>query len=759
MLKSILISILFILQFSFSVKAEIIPLTYGDLEQYMQLTRAQKTKYIYDFYKKNKNLGASDGEILNEILKINEVNSDPIVEYLSNISKKVQDFETYAQYAIAEINKQIENTHPNQPEKFVDIDDRDTWKNVKYVVPKINPTEKYFESIIQKKCFSKPTYINGAALLLASCAVKNREQTKILSGIMVLLDDGYSVLFKKNNELHNLIHLDFNNSSENFHVNKFYYPIPLQNSSGDLIFKKEMILPFELDILDQNQQVNLNINLSLPICFNNKCQNITFPTTSLQIEQSPVYSESCIQLEQAKYLSLNNSGKKINLNEIFIYPNRKTIELSISKKILSNKSNIFLFGSNIITGTPIILSDGNNYVYKFPILNSDQISKGISDIDVYIHQERSTHLLHQKLQIKEVRNHFYSFSLKNISFFLIYFFVLFLCTPFSMGAFSFLHKIIHNEHSEEAEEFFNVYIKSFSYSFLFIVATLFTLHYSKIFWGMQFNYIFLNYLYLVFFIFILINLKKKSVEWSSQKQGFVVGIFTVILPLISPLLSIQYNLYSLIKQSPIFYIVTIYIIHFIIMSSLFYLSMRIKFMDKYHSKIKKLIYIPLFISCTLLTCIIFIQCTVLQFTLCAFCVFILFTLLNKIGIKYFIILICLNTFFLPMQYSDPQITTDIDNFIRNETSLGNTVLISVNENGCLYCKIEKSIISRILSRKKISKIKSISLPYNHEWIRNQVENTTSDVLPLGFIYTGRNNQILPNFIFPWSFEYLLTHQF
>lgn len=761
MIKSFLISILFIFQFCLAVKAEIIPLTYGDLDQYMKLNRAQKTKYIYEFYKKNKKVGASDGEILNEILKINEINSDPIVEYLSDISKKVQNFETYAQYAIAEINKQIESGHPNQPEKFVDINDKDTWKNVKYVIPKVNPTAQYFESIIQKKCFSKPTYIKGAALLVASCAVKNKEQTKILSGIMVLLDEGYSILFQKNGEQENSVHLDFNDSSKKFYVSNFYYPVPIQNSLGDLILKKEMILPFELNILDVNEPTDLNVTLTLPICFNNECQNVTFPTTSLHIEQSPVHSEACIQLEQAKYLSLNNSEKTFKLNEIFIYPDKKTIELSIPKNNFSKKDNILLFGANIITEKPFILSDGDNYIYKFPILNSDKVSEDIRDIDVYIQQERQSFLLHQKLQTKISRQHFYSISFKNISLFFIFFLILFLCTPFSIGACFFICKIIHSKTDEETEEFFNFYIKSFTYSFFIIVGLLFALHYSKMFWGVHFNYPYLVYLYLMTFLLSLINLKRILISLSSQKQGILLGIMSTIFPLVSPLLSTQYQFYSIIKQSPLFFIIATYILHFIIMSFLFFLSTKIKFMDHYHSTINKLVAFPFCIPICLFVCIIFTQVSVIQFTLCIFCIFILLSLmsLKKIDIKYFVIIAVLNAFFLPINNPNINANIDIENYIKQENLLGNTILVSADESGCLICKVKKSIISYVLNRKKISKIKSIFVSYNNKWIRNQIEDTTNDILPICFINTEKNKQTLPNFIFPWNFDYFLSHQY
>lgn len=758
MVKFILIFLLFIFQFSSIAVADITPLTFGDLEQYMKLSKAQKTKYIYNFYKKNKEAGATDGEILNEILKIDEINSDPIIGYFSDISKKVQDFETYAQYAVAEINKQIESEYPNQPEKFVDIDNKDTWKNIKYIVPKVNPTTKYFESIIQKKCFSKPTYINGAALLVASCAVKNKEQNKLLSGIMVLLDDDYSVLFKKNGETEHNIKIDIVQSSKNIEISKYYYPLPEQNSEGDLIYKKEMILPFEINILDREQPINLNISLNLPLCFNNKCQNITFQNTSLQIEQSPVHSEACIQLEQAKYTSLNNQGTDFKLNEIFIYPDKKNIELSISKNFFSKNPNIFIFGNKIITGKPSISTDGNNSIYKFPVINFDQILENEFDIDVFVQQNRDGYQMHQKIKTKTQRTHFYSLSFKNVSLFIIYFSILFLFTPFSLGALTFIYKVIHCKNNDEFEDFFNSYIKSFSYSFLFIVGILYISHYSKIFWGLQFHSPLLNYCFLSVILYILTSYKKFMNNNSSSKQGFFIGVLTIFLPIYSPLISTQYHFYSILKQSPIFFISMIYVLHFSIMSCLFFTTSRIKFMDKYHIFFNKIVYFPIIFQSVLLLILIFTQTTLIQFSICVLGSGFFFIFSKKITVRYFVILLLISSFFLPI-HLNKKVEIDVDQIITDEITSGKKVLISTDDASCVFCKIRQGIVSFVLNRKKASQIKSIYIPYNHKWFRSIVGNTTDDVLPVSFLYTEKNNILLPNFIFPWTLEYLLTHSY
>ena len=58
--------------FSNAAVADVIPFTQGDLKEYKSLDSGDKLKFLLDFYKKNKAIGAKEGEIINEIVKIEE---------------------------------------------------------------------------------------------------------------------------------------------------------------------------------------------------------------------------------------------------------------------------------------------------------------------------------------------------------------------------------------------------------------------------------------------------------------------------------------------------------------------------------------------------------------------------------------------------------------------------------------------------------------------------------------------------------------
>ena len=80
----------FFLIFLNDVQAKVIPFTVGDLQTYKSLDGREKLSYLMDFYKKNKAIGATDGEIINEIVKIDEIQNDSPFDnetFLSHTSK------------------------------------------------------------------------------------------------------------------------------------------------------------------------------------------------------------------------------------------------------------------------------------------------------------------------------------------------------------------------------------------------------------------------------------------------------------------------------------------------------------------------------------------------------------------------------------------------------------------------------------------------------------------------------------------------
>ena len=71
-------------------KIKLIPVTVGDVEMYGSLSNKEKRSFIFDFYKKNKEIGATDGQILNELLKLDveDGQNSKLIQSLSLLGKR-----------------------------------------------------------------------------------------------------------------------------------------------------------------------------------------------------------------------------------------------------------------------------------------------------------------------------------------------------------------------------------------------------------------------------------------------------------------------------------------------------------------------------------------------------------------------------------------------------------------------------------------------------------------------------------------------
>ena len=141
----------FFLIFSNDVQAKVIPFTVGDLQTYKSLDSGEKLSYLMDFYKKNKAIGATDGEIINEVVKIDEIQNDAKFQTLARLSSKIKSMESYVRHLIEGINRDIEKQNPGRSDLLIDYDDSSTWKNFQYVAIGDRTIHDYFSDFSKEK--------------------------------------------------------------------------------------------------------------------------------------------------------------------------------------------------------------------------------------------------------------------------------------------------------------------------------------------------------------------------------------------------------------------------------------------------------------------------------------------------------------------------------------------------------------------------------------------------------------------------------
>ena len=275
----------FLVIFSYVARADVIPFTVGDLQAYKSLDGSGKLNYLIDFYKKNKAVGATDGEIINEIVKIDDIQNDPVFKTFSRFSSKIKDLDGYVRTAVNDINREISLKNPGRDDLFINPDDSSTWKNIQYMAVGDRRIKDYIDDYSKNKFFSNPAYTDRGAVVLASCA-RTRGKTEVLMGYMVLLDEDLALLQQKEGEPKIPMTVDFS-GSENVVVGNVAYPLQQYLPAlGGLGYAAEAVLPFAVDIKNLTKPAVVRAVLTANVCKNTDCAVKTFPQIEYEIPQS-----------------------------------------------------------------------------------------------------------------------------------------------------------------------------------------------------------------------------------------------------------------------------------------------------------------------------------------------------------------------------------------------------------------------------------------------------------------------------------------
>lgn len=769
----------FLVIFSYVARADVIPFTVGDLQAYKSLDGSGKLNYLIDFYKKNKAVGATDGEIINEIVKIDDIQNDPVFKMFSRFSSKIKDLDGYVRTAVNDINREISLKNPGRDDLFINPDDSSTWKNIQYMAVGDRRIKDYIDDYSKNKFFSKPAYTDRGAVVLASCA-RTRGKTEVLMGYMVLLDEDLALLQQKEGEPKIPMTVDFS-GSENVVVGNLAYPLQQYFPAlGGLGYAAEAVLPFAVDIKNLTKPAVVRAVLTANVCKNTDCAVKTFPQIEYEIPQSFLESSICTELEQTLYNAPANRHAGITIKSAGFQSKNGVTDLIVRiEKPFSFSGQPDLQIANEVGlrfEAPFVGKDGDVFFYRARLKNPEKIA-GKKEIPLTLTVYNAVKSDEFSINVKTRGGFFQStattFSGCLSAFFMGVSFVFF--TPLLSAWLMLVYALVGapNRSVPKAGEFFDglasaaKYVLTF-YAILLLIGLMLP---KAVFWGVQFESPWLNFVYAAVFCasaFVLPKLfdnifacrfnwgKTKSVN---EKAGFATGIVCGGLLLFTPEISRFYEIYGLLRQSPIVYgALFLFAIAMLFSVAALFDGVAAKEIPPLKGA-KTVIVLPLVVQAVLLLFLAGLESGLPRgigaFVLLGGGIAAMFKFNKK---KTAAVVGVVSLVVLPLVPNEYDFNTlgarDFDErALTQAVQDGKTVYLNVTESGCLMCQMNRMTMMYRGGREEIKQGRLIvmGIPYSHPFVRRLLDGTGQDVLPANVIFAPNapSGKVLPSVIGPW----------
>ena len=768
----------FFLIFSGDALAKVIPFTVGDLQAYKSLERREKLSYLIDFYKKNKAVGATDGEIINEIVKIDEIQNDPIVQAFSKFSSKIKTMDGYLQAAAHDFNQDIAARNPGRDDLLINPDDLSTWKNIQYVAVGDKSIKDYIDSYSKDRYSSDPVYTDDGALLLASCA-RTDGKTEVLMGYMMLMKDGVSVLQQKEGEPPVPMTLDFSDS-ENVSAGNVVYPLRRSLPVlGGLGYVNEVVLPFSVSIKNPAKPAVVRAVLTANVCKNADCAVKTFPQTEYKIPYSILESSICTELEQTKYNAPASRHAGIRIKDIAFHREKDTADLIVRVAApfsFAGQPELQIANADgLLFETPFVSRDNGVWFYRVRLKNPERLEgkKEVSlTLTFYNAVKADEFSVAVSTKNKPLRFGETTFSGCFKAFFSGISFILF--TPLLSALLMLMYALVAapNRSVRRAGLFFDGLadggkIVAAFYAVLLLAGAVLP---KSVFWGVQFESPWLNFMYAALFLAAAWALPKLfDADFASRisflnageqprKAGFLTAVACGGLVLFTPEINRAYDVYTLLSRSPVLY------------SALFLLAIVTPFavvalLDRLAEKemprikgARLIVALPLMAQSAALLLLTGLEiglwrgvCAVVLLGAAAA----MLRFNRKKAAAVGAVLSLLVVPLLPNEYDFNAFgAQDFDEqALTKAVEDGKTVYVNVTESGCLICQVNRLMMMYKGGRNEIGQGKMLvmGVPYAHPFVRRMLGGTGQDRLPANLIFSPKapSGKILPPVIGPW----------
>ena len=785
-------------------QTKLIPVTVREVETYDSLSNKEKRSFIFDFYKKNKEIGATDGQILNELLKLDvkDGQNSKFIQSLSLLGKRYRDIEHLVKDSVEEINLNILEKNPGRIDLTIDMDNSDTWENIKYFSIGKRDINEYLKIFTKDHYFSETVSAANISALLASCA--NTGEGKVLMSLILFPDNGYSVITKKEGEASTGIETDFT-GSENLSFDPIRYPFEkvfILNGQKAFGYDGAVYLPFLAHLENPQKNGNVKVSVTADVCKNGVCSRQKTPVMTYKTENAVLEAPGCAKITQQFFSSPSAQKSGVDLKKAFFKKEENgdvnlfiVLKMSLfsSKKpdvLLKNEQGLFF-------SEPFINWNGDNMVIKSRLLNPDQL-KDTAELTIDVgYPGRASEF---KTQVRFDHSSFRLFSVFSFSIlnFLSAFFsgIKFLFLTPVLTAFLMLGyqaTLAQRKSPEKTVSFYNGLGKMF-YFWCAVLVVLglvwsYILPSGVFFWGSQFLSPLVNFFLLVIFSVFAMSVGKIfddvavisfsrrfpavfsmfKTENVREQAGLITGFVIGCLLFITPMISLYYDIYILLSRSVIFYSLAFAAgvsLPFLFLSLFDEKSAKLSADEKTRWYVQKILSLPLYLPAAFLAIMIGLQAGIGVFcglvVLIALTALTAFSLWKKPSLKIKRILfvpLLAGIIFIPFLPNEKGLSNwesvDFDEaLLLNRVQEGKAVYLSVSESFCLSCYWNRLMMAKRGAPQEIrdGTLTIMRIGYNDPFLKRLIGQSGKYGLPMNIIFSPSNpeGRIVIPFFNSWT---------
>lgn len=569
----------------------VIPLSAEEISRYPELSGKEQFSFLVDFYGKNKDAGATDGQIINELLRLKMTdgkNSDFVLA-LDKLKGKYADFETMLQAAIDDINAQILEKHPGQVDYLIDMSKKDTWGNIRYLAITERTLKDFQATYLKESYYSDTLQTDSGAVRIASCAHKT-ENKQTLMAFIISLKDGYVLLRQKEGGTPYPIALDLT-GSENVTVSPVRYPLPhpfTLDGGTALGYQGQTLFPFDANVTDSKQPAVIRARLTYNVCHEGVCRDETSAEIVYDIPRGVRWETPvCSTLVQAEFNLPSNkkSPPVVTMNDAVLKKDGKEVFLYVSIKLpVMNIDTPRLYITNedgLLFEEPFYSRDGRQALFRSKLRNPEKLGdmKSVPLNLTFLNLNRSTEI-HRDVPVGDSFDRSSEFLFSRIFSSYFYGLEFVVITPLLLAFMLFVNQMLLIAEKNERRTL--NFLKGMGKGALFAVlpaygilflAGYFVLPEGTFVWGAQLSSPFLNFFYtLLFWTAPLWMMKafdadfidsvaekgqklfeRLNVMTNRQTAGFLVALAVGVLMLFSPMVGSYFELFALLKASPVIY--------------------------------------------------------------------------------------------------------------------------------------------------------------------------------------------------------------
>mgnify|MGYP002600212468 CR=1 FL=1 len=781
--------------------AEVTPITVGDLEKYRDFDNKEKWDFIIDFYKKNKEKGATDGEILNELLKLDAESSEDssVVKILSDLGKRYQDIENFVKNAVEEININILEKNPGKTEFIVDLNDADTWENLKYFKIGKRNINDYLNLFRKDAYFSDSVAMDGFSAVLASCS--DQGSGEVLMSFILFPKNGHTLLTQWEGEASAGIKIDFA-GSENLEFDPIHFPFEKTlNINGRKAFGYDgkVYLPFQAKLKDKEKNGHVRAIISAQTCKDNICRVQTADAITYTTEKSSLEASGCTKIRQNLNAAPLSQKSGFQLKKAFFKKEKNgevNLFIILDIPVFGGKNPAVLVknGQGLSFSEPFISWDGSDMLLKIRLLKPEKLQKEARlTIDIGYPGRASEFTVTARLEQMPEKPFLSVFSFSIIDSLLAFLsgvkFLFFTPVLTALLMLGYQAAIVDRKTPEKTVSFYNGLGNMFYFwcaiCLIFGIVWFFVLP-ADIFWGIQFLSPVMNFLFFLVFsgaaLFVpkifddvtvtLISerfprvfsvLKTENVR---EKAGVITGFVIGCLLFITPMTGMYYDIYVLLSRSVVLYSVLFAAgvsLPFLILSLYDDRAAAIASDERAQKLTGMLLPLPLYVQAVLLAVLVGAQAGLAAVGILAVLTALMVVCLKRLPFSKVLpalaMLVLIGIVFIPFFPNENDLNkrggTEFNKTLLNSRiQEGKSVYLSVTESFCLSCHWNRLIMITQGAPREIQNgdLTVMRAGYKDPFVENLLSQGGKYGLPINIIFSPLypEGKIISSVLNPWT---------